>query len=154
MTLFVYVAIAIVLLFTTVAVANASTGGSDVSNVSDKITKFAGAIAFAEGYWDRNNNVHTNSRPARDNNPGDFEGSGDAGSDGVYAKYSTIDAGWKRLYHQLQIIVDGTSDNYNLDMTISDMAYTYTATQQDAWAENVASYVGATRDTPLRGLLT
>jgi len=164
MTLFFAAAVAIVVLFAAVATAMASEsqtakGGADsVKNdnaPTDKIRKFAEAIAFAEGFWDRNQNVHTASRPARNNNPGDFLGTGDMGtSDGIYAQYSTLEKGWERLYGQLRMIVDGASHNYNLDETISDMAYTYTATEQDSWSENVSSYLGVTRDTRLRGLLT
>lgn len=160
MSIFVYAAAAIVVLFFTIAAASASTqGGGDtpmlVSSPSAKVKFFAGAIAFAEGFWDKFQNVHASSRPARNNNPGDFLGNGDAGQDdGGYAVYSTLEKGWERLYGQLQMIIDGTSHNYVLSETISDMAYTYTSTQQDAWAENAASFLGVTRDTVLRGLLT
>lgn len=128
--------------------------GSVGVTVTDKVKQFAGAIAFAEGFWDRNNNVIAANRPARNNNPGDFLGVGDLGAEGGYAKYSTLDRGWMRLYLQLNLIVNGGSTFYSLDESISDMAYTYTATEQDAWSENVASYLGVSRDTPLRGLLT
>lgn len=155
MSLFIYAAIATVVLFVTVAMAQASGGGTVyIENPTDKIRKFAGGIAFAEGYWDASNNVLSGNRAARNNNPGDFLGSGDAGTDGIYAVYSTAERGFQRLYGQLQLIVDGKSNNYNLDMTISDMAYVYTATEQDAWSENVSTYLGVSRDTKLRGLLT
>lgn len=164
MTLYVFAAAAILILFFSVAAAMASPadaanqGGDAIvydANPTNKIQRFAGAVAFAEGFWDRENNVIVADRAARNNNPGDFLGTGDTGlSDGAYAVFSTLDMGWQKLYGQLQLIVDGKSHNYTLDMTISDMAYVYTATQQDAWAENVASYLNVTRDTPLRGLLT
>jgi len=164
MTLYVFAAAAILVLFFSVAAAMASpvdaaSGGTDSTmynaNPTNKIQRFAGAIAFAEGFWDAHNNIIVADRPARNNNPGDFLGTGDTGlSDGAYAVFSTLEMGWQKLYGQLQLIVDGKSHNYNLDMSISDIAYVYTATQQDAWSENVASYLGATRDTPLRGLLT
>lgn len=126
-----------------------------VSNPTSKIRTFANAIGFAEGAWDGSLNPHVNARPYRNNNPGDFLGAGDTGlSDGAYAVFSSLEKGMERLFGQLQLIVNGGSSNYNLDETISDMAYTWTSTEQDAWSENVASFLGVTRDTPLRGLLT
>jgi hypothetical protein len=119
------------------------------------VTLFAGGIAFAEGYWDNGNNVLTQNRAARNNNPGDFLGNGDAGQDcGGYAIYSSPGAGWRRLYGQLNLIVNGASKNYSLDMTIQQMAYKYTSTDQEAWAGNVASYIGGSPDDTLRQWLT
>lgn len=134
------------------------TGESNMAT-SEKITIFAGAIAFAEGFWNRAGEVLKENRPARNNNPGDFIGDGDNGNDNGYAVYSTIEMGWQRLYSQLEMIVNGPHmpgriSGVSLDLTISDLAYVWTATAQDAWSENVASYLGVTRDTPLRGLLT
>lgn len=147
-------------LFASVAAAVSKNGqGEDVTTASDKVKQFANAIAVAEGYMDTTGNVISGNRPARNNNPGDFIGSGDAGSEGGYAVYSTPEKGFERLYGQLSLIVNGPHtpgkiSGVPLDGTISDLAYVWTATQQDAWSENVASYLGVTRDTPLRGLLT
>lgn len=142
---------------TAAAVSKQSSGGigGPPALVTDKVKTFAGAIAFAEGYWDRAGNILIGNRAARNNNPGDFISSGDAGKDADgYAVFSSAAAGWQRLYDQLELIINGGSKHYTLDETISDMAYTYTATQQDAWSENVASYLGVTRDTVLREVLT
>lgn len=118
------------------------------------LIQFAGGIGFAEGYWDRYNKVIPENRPARDNNPGDLIGIGDAGSDGAYRKYSTADAGWQALYNQLNMIVNGSSKYYTLDMTISQMAHVWTQTQPDMWAANVASYIGGSVTDTLRQWLT
>lgn len=156
-------AAAIVMIFASVAAAvstkqNSSQGGLDVT-ATDKIRQFANAIAFAEGYMDRSGNVLSANRAARNNNPGDFVGTGDNGTEGGYAVYSTPQKGFERLFGQLNLIVNGPHtagliSSVSLDATISDLAYVWTATQQDEWSENVASYLGVTRDTQLRGLLT
>lgn len=159
---YVYVIAAAVFFFlamTAAAFSKTSNQGAEEMTTTDKIKTFAGAIAFAEGYWNRAGIVFTENRPARNNNPGDFIGDGDDGNDNGYAKYSTIEKGWQRLYNQLNLIVNGPHtlgriSGVPLDGTISDLAYVWTATQQDEWSENVASYLGVTRDTPLRGLLT
>jgi hypothetical protein len=114
-----------------------------------KIRQFAEAIAYAEGFWDRNRTVNQAARPARNNNPGDIVGSGDAGSDGAYRKYSTLDLGWNAIYSMLRLDFSGGSSIYSPSMTISDYAWTYTSTQPDAWSENVASWLGVPRDTKI-----
>ena len=128
--------------------------GGNVAVVDPNVQTFAGAIAFAEGYWDANGNILVNNRPAKNNNPGDFLGVGDAGSDGLYAVYSTSQAGWNRLYQQLQLIVNGKSRYYNLGMTIEQMAQVWTATQQEAWASNVAFFLGVPVTETLGAWLT
>jgi len=121
--------------------------GLSSSSPSDKIQQFAEAIAYAEGFWDRNRNVLTANRPARDNNPGDIEGVGDAGGhDGAYAIFSTVAKGWAKLYAQVQLDFSGKSQVYSPTMTISDYAWTYTATAQDSWSESVASWLDVSRD--------
>jgi hypothetical protein len=123
--------------------------GLTMSNFESKVEQFAKAIAYAEGFWDRNGNIIVANRPARNNNPGDIEGTGDAGSDGVYAKFSTLSAGWEKLYAQLRLDFSGGSKIYSPSMTISDYAWTYTATQPDSWSEAVAEWLGVTRDTKI-----
>ncbi len=131
-----------------------SAGASTPSQ--SKIQQFAEAIAYAEGYWNRERVVNTNSRPARNNNPGDIEGTGDSGNEGVYAKFSTIAKGWARLNSQVAYDLSGQSPIYQApgnapfsEFTISDYAYNYTATAVDSWSENVASWLGVTRDTKI-----
>jgi hypothetical protein len=143
----------IVLMLFFAGTAGAFTGEGGTA-YSAKVIEFAGAIAYAEGYWDRNRNVLTRNIPARNNNPGDFLGQGDSGSRDGYALYGTPEAGWERLYSQLQMIVDGSSHVYSLDMSISDMSQSYTTTQQISWASNVANFLGVDRSTQLREVLT
>jgi hypothetical protein len=119
------------------------------------ITLFAGGIAFAEGYWDKANNVRPCSRPARNNNPGDFVGAGDAGQDcGGYAIYSSIGVGWQRIYNQLNAIINGSSRYYNLDLTIAQMGNIYSPGSGADWANNVAYYIGGSTSDTLRQWLT
>src|SRR6267142_2964465 len=76
----------------------------------NKVRQFAEAIAYAEGFWDRQRNIRSATRPARNNNPGDIEGKGDTGqSDGVYAIFSTLAEGWKRLFNQVSFDLNGKS---------------------------------------------
>jgi len=125
--------------------ASATIEGNVVSQA--KVVAFAEAIAYAEGFWDRNRKVLIGNRAARDNNPGDLEATGDAGQDGPYAKYSTAQVGWQALYNKVQFDLSGQSGIYSPSMTISDFAWTYTATAQDAWSESVANWLSVTRDT-------
>jgi hypothetical protein len=105
---------------------------------SAKIRVFAAAIARAEGYG------VTGAIPTVNNNPGDLMMVGDAGRDAHgYAVYSTPNAGWNALYHQVSLYVAGASaSGINLNSTILDLARKYTGTQQAVWAQNVADYLG------------
>lgn len=114
------------------------------AGATPSVVRFAQAIAFAEGYWNANNQVLCQNRPARNNNPGDFVGTGDAGSSGGYAVFTSPAAGFARLYQQLNLIISGGSAYYSLNMTIAQMAAKWTTTQQAAWAANVAAYLGGT----------
>jgi hypothetical protein len=109
------------------------------------ISKIADAIAFAEGYFT------ADSRPRRNNNPGDLErdltGKG-VGWDGPYVIYATPEDGRSALEHQVRLMFAG-SHIYNPSMTIAEIAHHYTSTDQAAWAGNVASYLGVTVDTRL-----
>lgn len=145
MQIFVYIIIVVI-----VAVLY-STGAFGDTMYSGKVIKFAEAIAHAEGFG------VANAIPTLANNPGDLAigdlGYGILGKEKI-SKFPDVQAGWNRLYGQVQAIINGTSSYYRLDMTISDMAYQYTSTDQDAWSENVATYLGVTRDTLLRTVLT
>lgn len=107
------------------------------------IKTFADAIARQEGFY------IAGSIPQRANNPGDLKlGAPTLGTSGITV-FASADAGWNALYRQLWSIVTGASGRYNLDMSIADMARTWTATQQSAWSRNVADYLGVDPSTKL-----
>lgn len=111
----------------------------------DGIKRMAQAIARAEGFY------VAGSVPQRAHNPGDLKVPGWTGptlGDNI-SVFATDDAGWNALYRQLYLILTGQSAYYNLDMTIADMARTWTATQQSAWGSNVAAALGVPTSTPL-----
>ena len=109
------------------------------------ISKIADAIAFAEGYF------AADSRPRRDNNPGDLERdpTGKAvGRDGPYVVYANPQDGMEALKRQVQLMFGG-SHIYKPSMAIVEVARHYTATDPDLWARNVSSYLGVTVETRL-----
>lgn len=117
---------------------------SDPSTVPDpvilaRVKKLSDAIQNAEGY-----NV-PGSRPQRNNNPGNLElditGTG-IGKDGPYIVYKSYEDGRAALEHQVLKMFNGTSRIYEPRMTIAAMAQHYTGTQQQAWASNVAKFLG------------
>jgi hypothetical protein len=119
-------------------------GGASMADTS-VIDKLAAAIANAEGA-----NVE-GSRPKRNNNPGnltlDITKRG-IGKDGIYVIYNTFADGLDALRKQVDLMFGGSSI-YNPSMTIREVAEHYTTTQKDAWANNVASYLGVTPGTRL-----
>lgn len=128
-------------------------GLSELLPASGKIAAFALAIAKAEGFY------VAGSIPATSNNPGDLKVPGsDNTTDGGITIFDSIEEGWSALYHQLQIIVDGKSANYNLNMTIKQMGDKYAPAADKnvpgAWALNVAAALGVSVNTPLRDVLT
>lgn len=128
-------------------------GLSNLLPASGKIAAFALAIAKAEGFYS------PGTIPATSNNPGDLKIPGsDNTTEGGVTIFETIEDGWSALYHQLQIIVDGKSANYNLDMTIAQMGAKYAPAGDNnivgAWAKNVAAALGVSVNTPLRAVLT
>jgi hypothetical protein len=127
--------------------ASASSGSNGNSSAySSQLVSFAQAISVAEGFG------IAGAIPTTANNPGDLELGGNV-INGVTV-FGSVNDGWNALYNQLQLIVNGNSGVYNLNMTISDMAYSWTATEQDAWAENVSTELGVTPDTPLSQVLS
>ncbi len=122
----------------------------DLSNLGlfdAKIRSFAQAVASAEGW-----NV-PNSIPRRANNPGNLK-NGRPWLDGTQiTQYESADQGWNALYRQLRIIVTGQS-RYDLGMSIDQMGAIYEADPGNAWARNVASYLGVDINTPLWEVLT
>lgn len=114
------------------------------------IVNLAQAIATAEGFY------VTGSIPQQANNPGDLVVPGWTGTvlGANISVFDSVNAGWNALYAQLYLILTGGSAYYNLDMTITDMANVWTATQQASWASNVAAALGVTVSTPLWSVLS
>lgn len=114
------------------------------------INAFSDAIAYAEGFY------VTGSRAQRNNNPGnitaDITGTG-IGYDGPFVKYANPEDGWEALYAQIEKMIDGTSIFYDSTMSIKEISRVYTATDQDAWANNVASRLGVSVDTTIDDML-
>jgi hypothetical protein len=111
---------------------------------------FATAIAYAEGFY------VNGSRPQRNHNPGDLtiDTNGMAtGRDGPFVVYGNVEDGWDALRQQVKLILTNTSHVYNTDMTIQDVANKYTATDQSAWALNVANKLGVSPDTKVSAIL-
>ena len=110
--------------------------------LTNGVRSLAQAIATAEG-----------SNPQY-NNPGDLVLPGFPTFGAGIAIFSSSQEGWSRLYHQLNLIVKGESNVYSLSDTIATMASKWTATDQGAWANNVAAALGVTVDTPLSQVLS
>jgi hypothetical protein len=114
----------------------------------DRLQSFARAIARAEGFY------VPGSVPQRANNPGAIKvpnWTGPTLGEGISA-FQSEDAGWSALYRQLMLVVSGGSNYYNLDMSIADMAQTWTGGPPiDAghWAQNVADAMNASTTDPL-----
>ncbi len=121
---------------------------SSVGLFDAKIRSFAQAIAHAEG-WSVPNSI-----PRRANNPGNLKmGAPTLAGSGITV-YESADQGWNALYRQLGLIVGGGSAHYDLGMSIEQMGATYEADPGNAWARNVASYLGVSTSTPLWEVLT
>lgn len=117
------------------------------------IQELAKAIARAEGFF------VIGSRPAKNHNPGnltvDIAGGPKAvGKDGMYVVYATDADGWEDLRGQVRLMFNGGSNVYNSEMTIQEMANRYTATEQTAWAANVARSLGVPVTTRLKNIAT
>lgn len=113
------------------------------------LKRFAEAIAFAEGWY------VVGSIPQRLNNPGDLKTSGipSIGQDAQgHLHFASPDDGWRALYRQLQIIVDGKSAHYSLGMTILQMGDKY-APGSVSWPRNVAARLNVSTGTRLREVL-
>ena len=127
---------------------------ADSGDVGEPVTvtiqQLAQAIARAEGFG------VAGAIPTLAHNPGDLVIPGWEGDTLGSAGISVLpddQTGWARLYHQLQLIVDGRSHVYSLDDSISDMADKWTTTDQEAWANNVAGALGVSPDVTLREIL-
>lgn len=138
----------IIILIVVLFGAQATFGG--ILFYSEKIKTFARAIGGAEGFG------IPGAIPTQAHNPGDLV-LGDLGYGTLGSEQITIlqddNVGWDKLYHQLNLIVNGHSHVYNLEMTIYEMAQKWTSTQPDAWANNVSRALGVPVNTPLSSLL-
>jgi len=117
-----------------------------VSGSTSQVERIARAIATAEGFFVQG------SRPQRNNNPGNLTatfGYQTMGTDGPFPIFATEAAGWAALKDQIRMMLDGSSAHYQPTMSILEIARTYTATEQDAWANNVANELGVSINTPL-----
>ena len=148
-------AFTVYLIFTRSASAQSDTIndlGGYVDTSSDSLAvKLAQAIATAEGFY------VPGSRPARNHNPGDMTADligRSIGMDGNFVVYANDNDGWMNLYAQVNAWLNGTSRYHSAYSTIADLAGLgsetgYTATEQDAWAKNVANYFGVDINTPI-----
>jgi hypothetical protein len=117
-----------------------------MSGSVSQVDRIASAIAYAEGFY------VSGSRAQRNNNPGNLTkdfGFPVTAWDGMFAVFATVNDGWEALKAQVRMMLDGTSAFYGPDMTIFEVAVTYTTTDQEAWASNVAARLGVTTDTPI-----
>ena len=118
-------------------------GGEDMSSALSQ--KIAEAIATAEGYF----HPSGTAIPQRANNPGNLK-LGDIGLGTIGGKtiYATIADGWAALERQIDLILTGQSRYYKPDMTILEVAQTYTGGDNaQAWANIVAEKLGVTPNT-------
>lgn len=104
------------------------------------LKNFARAIASAEGFG------VPGAIPTIANNPGDLKLGGDT-INGI-SVFATADEGWSKLYRQIALIVSGSSNYYNLDMSIAEMGRIYAGGDEN-WATNVARYLNVSRDAKL-----
>jgi hypothetical protein len=131
------------------------TNNSYVTVYSGLVRHFAQAISRQEGFG------IPGAVPTTANNPGDLCDPTGAlfglplmGSESIVV-FPDAASGWDALYRQIQLIADGRSSVYTLNMTIADMANHYAPIPDPAtWANNVAGFLGVTPDTPLALVLT
>lgn len=76
----------------------ADDGGGDLTSA---ITAWAAGVQQAEGWIAPSDTSPDGSVSYRNNNPGNIEGSGDAGSSGGFAVFSSVDAGTAALQNLL-----------------------------------------------------
>lgn len=120
--------------------------GGTAMGGTNAAARIADAIAYAEGFY------VSDSRPQRNNNPGDLTralGYPSLGMDGIYVIFQTVQDGWNALRKQVQMMLDNTSTVYNSSMTIYEVAQRYTVTDQLAWATNVAQRLGVNTNTKI-----
>jgi hypothetical protein len=128
---------------------------SEPSIIEQKITALSNAIAFAEGYWDKEGNILMQNIPAQYHNPGDL-GPGDApdfpwklhsGSQVVIFPDDTT--GFLYLRKKIRRILTGQSTVYSLDDTFGAVASKY-AGDLENWLHNVIFFLGVSSTITLR----
>jgi hypothetical protein len=72
--------------------------------------------------------------------------------DGPFIVYASDADGFADLGLQIRKMFEGTSRIYDASMSILDVARRWTMTEPEAWAHNVASYLGVSVDTSLESL--
>lgn len=116
---------------------------------TSKVILMAQAFAQAEGFGGTEPDGITPNIPTQANNPGDLE-LGDIGYGQLQGKtiFPDVATGWSYLYHQCQLILDGTSSVYNQTMSFLEVAVKYTGNDNAAsWAATVAQKLGITAST-------
>jgi hypothetical protein len=121
--------------------------------VDTPVGRFVHAIANAEGFGRKQ------ALPTRYKNPGDlkavegfkYEGQIKVGKR-KHVVFATDEDGWKALYRQINLIAQGYSKHYTLDMTLQQMAKKYAGNWR-AWSRNVSHSLGVSQSTTLKELL-
>lgn len=116
--------------------------------------KLAHAIAMTEGAY------IPGTIPNRYHNPGDLKimrnGQKYPGQVGVgkadHVIFKNKQAGWNALLHQIDKIIDGTSEYYTTDMTVKQMGKKY-AQRSHMWSNNLAKHLGVTSQTTIGEIL-
>lgn len=108
------------------------------------VQQMAQAIAFAEGYFDENENVASSSTiPVAANNPGDLVIPGWTGAqlgEGI-SVFASITDGWNRLYNELNLIASGNSSVYSTGMSFYQMGAKWAPSDPTDWSNNVVSFL-------------
>lgn len=126
-----------------VAVAALAIGGGVAVAVSERVRRFAEAVARAEGWYATG--PGTPNRGQRANNPGNI-----MTPEWTLVQYSTPEEGWAALYRQIELALTGRSRFYKPTMTIWEMAEIYVGhAGWEDWARNVASFLGVSPHTPI-----
>jgi hypothetical protein len=125
------------------ATTDAMTSAADTATpASQGVADLAAAITVAE-----------NSDPQY-NNPGDLKVAGFPTFGAGIAIFSSPAQGLSRLYYQLNLIANGESSYYSLDMTIEQFAAVWTGNDNAAqWAQAVESELGVAPGTTLGDVL-
>ncbi len=116
----------------------------DINLWPGPVLKLAKAISVAEG-----------SNPDW-NNPGDMTYAhglptkGTVNPDGVLW-FVNVDDGWKALYHEVSLMLNGRSHVYKLTDTLQQVGQKYSNGDPN-WAKNVAEFLGVPETTTLQEL--
>lgn len=126
-----------------VAIAALAIGGGVAVATSERVRRFAEAIARAEGWYATG--AGTPNRGQRANNPGNL-----MTPEWTLHQYATPEEGWAALYWQIELALTGRSRYYKPSMTIWQMAETYVGhAGWEDWARNVARFLNVSPHTPI-----